>query len=716
MREHFARGARGVRQRSGQEIIRDRCEAILVGRWSDQFATQRLGRDVHQCSHKESCARQTLVRGRVCGGRDSEVEQLDATRLGVVHQIFGLQVSMHDSRRMRCRHGVRNLPNDLDDLVDRQRGASLGVLVQDLPGGPLDREVVDARPGLADLDGAHYVGVGDPRAKLGLSKEPSDCGLVLAKTLAQHLNSHRAVGRVRGAIDGRRASLPHKRLKLVSCQLTSQKRLARHGAILTLEPNPFKRDHRRAAGVADRMDARRPSALARWVRPVGWVLLAAPLACGGVQLGTRARETPHPETAAPTPPASRPPVDATAFYHAAGLLLQSTPIAFVGSVAFLPSGDSDSVNVIVGLAMSPSALRFRREGDGWRADYRVSLTLRQGEGPAVRIDAAEPVRVSTPRETQRLDEGVVFQQILKAVPGRYRLAVSVRDDVSGLAASDEIPVVVPATIGSGLSAPIPVFDAVPRRTRDSLPRLLLNPHSAAVFGRDSTISFYVEVAPSARAPLHVAATTDGQVTWTAAASMRIPDTVAGVVLRVPVTPLGLGMTTLVVTTGGADTTRAPVFVGVSEGIPTTAFADMLDYLRFFASAAKLNALAATPPTQRAIAWTNFYRETDSVPSTPVNEAMEDYFVRLRAANERFRDEGVPGWRTDRGMALLIAGEPDQVLDPFTADAAQRGRSLVWEYRTLNLNLEFVRQGVSQWRLTQSSATQLRALARRRSIG
>ena len=76
----------------------------------------------------------------------------------------------------------------------------------------------------------------------------------------------------------------------------------------------------------------------------------------------------------------------------------------------------------------------------------------------------------------------------------------------------------------------------------------------------------------------------------------------------------------------------------------------------------------------------FWARRDPTPGTPRNEAEEDFYERIAAANRRFREGGagqIPGWRTDRGRIFLKYGDPDEVLS-----RPQPGTTLpfeVWKY-------------------------------------
>ena len=166
--------------------------------------------------------------------------------------------------------------------------------------------------------------------------------------------------------------------------------------------------------------------------------------------------------------------------------------------------------------------------------------------------------------------------------------------------------------------------------------------------------------------------------------------------------------------GRPDSVKVPIFIGFGEDLPVASYEDMITYLRWFAPSYELTTLRDTAPAFRAGAWAAFVKRHASL--TGGNEPLRDYFRRLLAANSRFREEGIPGWMTDRGKVLLGLGEPDQVFDQRTnqADFGQRGRSQIWDYRNQNLQLTFYDQtGFGRWRLVNSSEITFQAAWRRK---
>jgi GWxTD domain-containing protein len=165
--------------------------------------------------------------------------------------------------------------------------------------------------------------------------------------------------------------------------------------------------------------------------------------------------------------------------------------------------------------------------------------------------------------------------------------------------------------------------------------------------------------------------------------------------------------------GSPDTLRIPIFVAFGEELPVATFTQMLDYLRYYVSAQRLQAMRDAAPEARAGLWAAFLRDTDPVPQTPSHEGLRDYFSRIAQANIRFREEGSAGWLTDRGRVAVALGQPDQIFDSPIGDIGQRGRRLVWEYRDHRLHVEFVDQtGFGRWRMTLASESEFEAVVRR----
>ena len=404
-----------------------------------------------------------------------------------------------------------------------------------------------------------------------------------------------------------------------------------------------------------------------------------------------------------------------------GLLAGGLPLPFSGSIATLPGPVADSSLAVVSLSFPTLSFTFVREDDRFRAAYAVAVELRSNGTVVARTETADTVRVVAFKETQRTDESVLYQQQLLVPPGTYTLAVLIRDGNTSRSATQERQITIPR-FGGQPSTPIVAVEVTPRTSAASGPNILANARSTMVLGRDTELPLYVEVRDSSPTgvPLNVAMRDDkGTALWQDTVTLPARGTIASSVVRVPVARLGVGIVQASVwRTGQADTVTQPVLISFGDDLPVASFDEMIGYLRFFASSSRLSTLKNGSPADRAQAWATFLSETDPISLTPQNEALRDYFLRIRVANDRFKEDGAVGWLSDRGQAYVALGEPDQIIEgnnqPQSLSVGQRGRLQYWEYTQLRLRLYFEdRSGFGRWTFFNNSSNDFQSALQRR---
>ena len=451
---------------------------------------------------------------------------------------------------------------------------------------------------------------------------------------------------------------------------------------------------------------------------LGRVVLSSALVVGCNSTTTR----PTPGVNLPVlQPDGESPADVSELYRSIGLLAAPSPLAFVGKISSFASAYPDTTLVLASISVPNRALTFTREGDRYRAPYEVKLSMSRGDVEVASVNAMEIVRVGSFREITRIDESVIFQHYFHVAPGVYNLSAMVRDVGGSRTATQQATVAVPP-LGSGrFSTPLLVYEAAGRTGLDSAPRLLASPRSSAVFGRDSTVVIYVEAyGQGTRLPVDYVVRNDkGDQLWRGSATLLRKGGLFNGVVSVPISAVGVGIARVFFTRGDSpDSARAPLFVSFGEDIPLMSFEDMLGYLRFFASSARLNALRTAPLERRATVWAEFLRITDPIPETPINEEMQAYFSRIQQANIEFRMDRTPGWLSDRGMVFVALGEPEQILERTmngTMSATQLAsttRLQIWQYRQYNSQLVFY-EDAGRWRLTRPSESEFLSLNSRK---
>ena len=404
-------------------------------------------------------------------------------------------------------------------------------------------------------------------------------------------------------------------------------------------------------------------------------------------------------------------LDETAVFRRIGRLAVGGQVPFVGNVALLP-GSGDSVLALLALSLENRSLGFERQGtQGFTARYRVDLTFQREGAAPVTVGREETVRVTTFQETLRNNESVIFQEPVLLAPGRYHLTVSVRDRRGDRQSRAEQDLVVAAFAPGSTTAPILVYEVTGRGAATDPFRGLLDPRGAAGYGAD-TLTVLVEgyrMAPDQRITLRVVDARDSVVLARELTFAGTPPLESRLLRFVPQdAPLGELRFVL-----GAEPAQrvTTAIVSLSSNWIVSNYDEMLALLRYFGNEEQLARLRHATPAERPALWQSFYKDSDPNPATPENEALDAYFARLTQADQRFSDEGQPGWRTERGEVFIVLGDPDEVID---MSASNQGRVVRWTYTSYRVVLYFVDEtGFGRFRLTpQSRADFERARARR----
>jgi GWxTD domain-containing protein len=391
--------------------------------------------------------------------------------------------------------------------------------------------------------------------------------------------------------------------------------------------------------------------------------------------------------------------DMPAVYRGMGRLAAGSPLPFVGTMA-VAAGPGDSVKAILGLSIENRALSFRKEGSGFLAQYRVEMYLESPDAPPIRFARDQDIRVAEFAETMRADESVLFQQLFHLKSGAYRVTVSVRDPLSGRQAQAEANFVAPDFQAASFSAPILAYQVTGRRSRDQDLAVVLSPRGTVSYGGDTLLALvegYNFSTPTA-IPFQIVDDLDSVITRDTLRFTGAREVESQVIRIVPDNqPLG----ELRIRVGKDSAVRqTSALVSFSGAWILTNYSDMVDLLRYFGHEDQIKQLKKAPADERPRLWQEFYKNTDPVPATPENEALEQYFGRMAIANQRFTDEEVPGWRTDRGMVFITLGDPEEI---YNASSTPQGRIIRWTYTQLRLEVVFEdTANVSRFRLTSDS--------------
>jgi GWxTD domain-containing protein len=408
-------------------------------------------------------------------------------------------------------------------------------------------------------------------------------------------------------------------------------------------------------------------------------------------------------------------LDLSAVYRRLGRLTAGDPLPFVADVAFF-AGTADSTIAVVGLSLENRNLAFQREGNAFQARYRVEVSAMPGTGGrAVQVAKDQAVNVATFAETQRAEESILYQEGLTLGAGAWKVTVAITDRTGGKSSHAEATYQVPSFGSGSFSAPHLTYQAKARSFRAAPIAIILNPRGTLAYGGDTAIAYVEAYQLSGPTSLPVRLF-DARDSLILNDSLRFTGgrEVESAVLRFAPDSAPLGELRIVV--GDAPhADSALAIVSFSQGWVVTNFDDMLTLLRYFPSSPALDSLRKARPSDRGRLWKAFWRATDPNSATPAHEDLDEYFARIAVANRRFRGEGIPGWRTDRGEVLVRLGEPDEVFD---ASPTSEGRLIRWGYTRYQLAIYFVDEtGFGRFRMTPSSRAEMeRVIARLSRLG
>lgn len=406
-------------------------------------------------------------------------------------------------------------------------------------------------------------------------------------------------------------------------------------------------------------------------------------------------------------------LDMGAVYHRLGRLVAPDPIPFIGNLVFA-AGPGDSTMAVLGLSFENRVLSFVRNNDRFVARYHLDISF-EGPGQPIRVSRDEVVEVATFRETLRNDESVLYQQIFHLEPGDYRVTIRVRDPLSGQQSQVTASTTVPRFEDGSYTAPIVAYEVTGRGRQSEDLSLVLSPRGTVAYGSDTLLA-YIEAYRLAGPTAVPFAIQDARDSIVFRDSLRFEGghDVEAQVVRLTPDSAPLGELRLIVGSGD-DRRTASAIVSLSTEWVVTNYEDMVGLLRYFSHQDLLDSLSKVPPGERSRIWREFYVASDPNRATPENEALDQYFSRLSIANLRFRDEGIQGWRTDRGEVYILLGEPDEIYD---SSPLSQGRMIRWVYIDDRLELTFLDEtGFGRFRLTTASRAEFdRVVDRRRRQG
>ncbi|MBN1893104.1 GWxTD domain-containing protein [bacterium] len=161
-----------------------------------------------------------------------------------------------------------------------------------------------------------------------------------------------------------------------------------------------------------------------------------------------------------------------------------------------------------------------------------------------------------------------------------------------------------------------------------------------------------------------------------------------------------------------DTGRSPQVTGTAEpvyreflGLDEQDLNIHFEYARFIATGEESKIFKKLDETGKRKFLEEFWIKRDPDVLTPQNERKQEYYSRIRLAENRYSALGRPGWKTDRGRVLLLYGEPDEIR---RNPVGSWGKPYeIWRFNKIEAGALFVfadETGSGDYRLVHSTAS------------
>ncbi len=351
--------------------------------------------------------------------------------------------------------------------------------------------------------------------------------------------------------------------------------------------------------------------------------------------------------------------------------------------------DTTQVPLIeISIEIPPYDLSFVREGEGYRAEMDIAVTLINEDGDEVGGDIWRR-QVDLVRYEELGSTGPVLREkrSFRVGRGRFQARVEVKDLNAGRSSVQLVPVEVEARkdphdislsdleFGSLADSTGPakrgsIHPVVARVFGNPLPRLGVYGEAYVDSAATDSVELRIEVRDEA-----------GNSLEQAHMSLLSVKGVAPFLLRPAFERLAVGSYTLAVEgRWGKKKTRREQRFEMDESRVDFGprFPDLLEVVALIASGDDLDSLRDCAPADRQATWTRFWQRRAGREGERFKPNAREFFQRLRYVSQHFSTPAVgPGWRTDMGRVYMKYGAPDQT--EYHPQSANEFASQVWYY-------------------------------------
>lgn len=355
-------------------------------------------------------------------------------------------------------------------------------------------------------------------------------------------------------------------------------------------------------------------------------------------------------------------------------------------------------------------LTFLKTEEDYLASYEVRVLIMKKGRQIAGTSREEEYPVSSYAQTMSPEDYIINQLPVEVDPGKYEAQVTLIDKNAQKGYTLKLPI----TIREYESEELALSDIeFAEEVSDSLAGSHFNKNKVRVVPKvrqtmsttSDSLKFYFEIYSQKFQSLqvdYVIKTFLGKTIQNNSEKITLQNSLEPLVRAIDISNFPPGRYTLsVLIPGQARKPRAEVKQDFEvdwsiEYYVRHDFQEAVDFLRYITNSEETKALEKAPAEKQLQAWRDFWKSKDPTPNTPENEVEEEYYRRVRYANDNYGSWSKPGWKTDFGMVYIKYGQPDEI-DRHPYD---RGSSSyeVWYYYSLRKVFTFLDLGHGEYRL------------------
>jgi len=368
----------------------------------------------------------------------------------------------------------------------------------------------------------------------------------------------------------------------------------------------------------------------------------------------------------------------------------------------MPTKNPDTVKISLYAKIANDLLQFVLKDSLYSAQYELTVVVQntQGKSVAGKIKNGN-ISTKTFATTNARDQFTREKLEFYLPPGEYHLVLELLDKETKQPLRKEEKIVLPDYFSKSFTTTDLLF--FHRQKKDTTTQDEIVPVFPPVrsLSDDSLRAKCFICSDGSHRRLHLKQTllnNGTQSVWEDSSSIDLNSQIQPVYLNLnQELPFGQYTLSIKITDGKSEMTlRSPFYIRWekhSTFLPNLEQA--VEVLYYIMNRDQWNELKKLPNDEKEKGLEKFWKERDPDPRTEENELEEEYYRRVKIANQNYSlwQEGVDGWRTDRGRIYVIYGPPSDVERPPTS-TGEPGIYEIWYYR--NLQKKFVFMIQSNW--------------------